>query len=53
MVEYTDLVVGAIGGRGNVVLVAQSLGGFTALLVAFSGPGRVAGLRERDDPPAR
>jgi Alpha/beta hydrolase family len=32
--EYTQLVVGATGGRGNVVLVAQSLGGFTAPLVA-------------------
>jgi surfactin synthase thioesterase subunit len=25
--EHTDLVVGAIGGRADVVLVAQSLGG--------------------------
>src|SRR5215468_4618939 len=32
--EYTDLVVDALEGRGNVVLVAQSLGGFTAPLVA-------------------
>src|SRR4029077_298698 len=37
--EYTDLVVGAIGGRGNVVLVAQSLGGFTAPLVGARVPG--------------
>ena len=36
--EYTDLVVGAIGGRGNVVLVAQSLGGYTAPLVAARVP---------------
>jgi Alpha/beta hydrolase family len=36
--EYTDLVVGAIGGRGNVVLAAQSLGGFTAPLVAARVP---------------
>ena len=36
--EYTDLVAGAIGGRGNVVLVAQSLGGFTAPLVAAKVP---------------
>ena len=28
--EYADLVVAAIGDRTNVVLVAQSLGGFTA-----------------------
>ena len=38
--EYTDLVVGAIGGRGNVTLVAQSLGGFTAPLVAAKIPVR-------------
>jgi len=36
--EYADLVVGAIGGRGNVVLAAQSLGGFTAPLVAARVP---------------
>src|SRR5256884_544339 len=36
--EYTDQVVGAIGGRGDVVLVAQSLGGFTAPLVAAKVP---------------
>jgi pimeloyl-ACP methyl ester carboxylesterase len=32
--EYARLVVSAIGGRNGVVLVAQSLGGFTAPLVA-------------------
>lgn len=31
--NYADIVVGAIGTRANVVLVAQSLGGFTAPLV--------------------
>jgi pimeloyl-ACP methyl ester carboxylesterase len=31
--DYAELVADAIGGRGNVVLVAQSLGGFTAPLV--------------------
>jgi len=36
--EYTDLVVDAIGGRGNVVLAAQSLGGFTAPMVAARVP---------------
>ena len=36
--EYTDLVIDAIGGRGNVVLVAQSLGAFTAPLVAAKIP---------------
>jgi Alpha/beta hydrolase family len=32
--EYTGLVIDAIGARDDVVLVAQSLGGFTAPLVA-------------------
>jgi len=32
--EYTRLVTSAIGDRRNVVLVAQSLGGFTAPLAA-------------------
>jgi pimeloyl-ACP methyl ester carboxylesterase len=31
--EYADLVDSAIGGRNDVVLVAQSLGGFTAAMV--------------------
>jgi hypothetical protein len=34
--EYASLVADAIGDRANVVLVAQSLGGFTAPLVATS-----------------
>jgi pimeloyl-ACP methyl ester carboxylesterase len=38
--EYADLVVRAIGGRDDVVLVAQSLGGFTAPLVAAKVPLR-------------
>jgi Alpha/beta hydrolase family len=32
--EYADLVAAAAGGRDDVVLVAQSLGGFTAPLAA-------------------
>jgi hypothetical protein len=35
--EYTSLVTGAIGGRDDMVLVAQSLGGFTAPLVVRDG----------------
>lgn len=35
---YADLVVAAIGTRTNVVLVAQSMGGFTAALVAARVP---------------
>ena len=38
--EYARLVVDAIGGRDDVVLVAQSLGGFTAPLVAAKVPLR-------------
>ena len=38
--EYARLVVGAIGGRDDAVLVAQSLGGFTAPLVAAAVPVR-------------
>ena len=33
LADYTDCVVRAIGQRSNVILVAQSLGGFTAPLV--------------------
>jgi hypothetical protein len=38
--EYARLVTDAIGGRDDVVLVAQSLGGFTAPLVATTVPLR-------------
>ena len=38
--EYTDLVVSAIDGREDVVLVAASIGGFTAPLVAEKVPVR-------------
>jgi pimeloyl-ACP methyl ester carboxylesterase len=38
LAEYTRLVTSAIGARRNVVLVAQSLGGFTAPLVAAKVP---------------
>ncbi|HXN31461.1 MAG TPA: alpha/beta fold hydrolase [Polyangiaceae bacterium] len=37
---YADAVVRAIGARANVVLVAQSLGGFTAPLVCAGVPVR-------------
>jgi Alpha/beta hydrolase family len=36
--EYANLVESAIGGRENVTLVAMSLGGFTAPLVAAKVP---------------
>lgn len=38
--EYTRIVVDAIGERDDVVLVAQSLGGFTAPLAAAKVPVR-------------
>jgi len=40
LAEYAGLVTDAIGGHANVVLVAQSLGGFTAPLVAAKVPLR-------------
>ncbi|NEE04167.1 alpha/beta fold hydrolase [Phytoactinopolyspora halotolerans] len=36
--EYVDVVVDAIGDRGNVVVVGHSLGGFTAPLVCARVP---------------
>ena len=39
--EYADLVEAAIGERSDVVLVAQSLGGFTAPMVAARRPVRM------------
>jgi len=42
LAEYADLVASAAAGRDNVVLVAQSLGGFTAPLAAARCP--VAGI---------
>lgn len=38
LAEYTDAVVKAIGGRRPIVLVAQSMGGFTAPLVCARVP---------------
>ena len=38
LAEYTDVVVEAIGGRSPIVLVAQSMGGFTAPLVCERVP---------------
>src|SRR5215471_18860652 len=42
LAEYADIVASAAGGRDNVVLVAQSLGGFTAPMAAARYP--VAGI---------
>jgi pimeloyl-ACP methyl ester carboxylesterase len=38
LAEYTDAVVEAIGDRGDLVVVAQSMGGFTAPLVCARVP---------------
>ena len=38
LAEYTDVVVDAIGDRSDLVVVAQSLGGFTAPLVCARLP---------------
>ncbi|HTK17138.1 MAG TPA: alpha/beta hydrolase [Acidimicrobiia bacterium] len=38
LAEYTDTVVDAIGDRSDLVLVAQSMGGFTAPLVCARVP---------------
>src|SRR4051812_8172811 len=38
LAEYTDVVVSAIGDRTDLVLVAQSMGGFTAPLVCERVP---------------
>ena len=42
--EYAGIVAGAIGDRTDVVLAAQSLGGFTAPLVATAVPVRAVVL---------
>ena len=39
--EYTDLVLAAMGDRDDVVLVAQSMGAFTAPMVCARGPVRL------------
>jgi len=39
--EYTDLVLAAIADREDVVLVAQSMGAFTAPMVCARGPVRL------------
>jgi len=41
---YAKLVIGAIGKRRDVTLVAQSLGGFTAALVCARAPKKVRRL---------
>ena len=40
LAAYADIVIGAIAERSDVILVAQSLGGFTAPLVCAHAPVR-------------
>ena len=51
--EYAGLVTAAIGSRRDVVLVAQSMGGFTAPMVCTARPREPAGPGQRHDPGAR
>jgi pimeloyl-ACP methyl ester carboxylesterase len=39
--EYADLVVAAIDGRGDAIVVAQSLGGFSAVMASTRSPVRL------------
>jgi pimeloyl-ACP methyl ester carboxylesterase len=41
LAEYADAVVDAVGSRSDLVVVAQSLGGFTAPLVCARVPARL------------
>jgi pimeloyl-ACP methyl ester carboxylesterase len=41
LAAYADIVIGAIAERSDVILVAQSLGGFTAPLVCARSPVRM------------
>jgi pimeloyl-ACP methyl ester carboxylesterase len=41
LAAYADIVANAIAGRGDTILVAQSLGGFTAPLVCARAPVRM------------
>jgi pimeloyl-ACP methyl ester carboxylesterase len=41
LAEYADTVVDAVGDRTDLIVVAQSLGGFTAPLVCDRVPGRL------------
>ena len=41
LTEYADTVVNAIGDRRGLIVVAQSLGGFTAPLVAVRVPAEL------------
>ena len=49
--DYAAIVVRAIGDRAGVILVAQSLGGFTAPLVCARVPVRMLVLPRQDHGP--
>src|SRR5688500_4130445 len=42
LAEYASVISDAIGDRRDVVLVAQSMGAFSAPMAAAAEPGRVA-----------
>src|SRR5690349_2702898 len=42
LAEYADTITRAIGDRSGVVLVAQSMGAFSAPIAAAAVPGQVA-----------
>jgi alpha-beta hydrolase superfamily lysophospholipase len=48
--EYAEAVVEAVGDRGDLIVVAQSFGGFTAPPGLRPGAGRPAGAAGRDGP---
>ena len=52
LAEYADWTAASIRGRTDVVLVAQSFGGFTAPLVCERAARRPDRSPERDDPEA-
>ena len=52
LAAYADIVIHAIAERSDVILVAQSLAGFTAPLVCARSRAD-ARIRECDDPQAR
>jgi hypothetical protein len=52
LAAYADIVTRAIAERSDVVLVAQSLAGFTVPLVCARAPVRTV-VFERDDPKTR
>ena len=49
--EYADVVVDAVGARPDLIVVAQSLAGFTAPTASASRPTRWTAATSRSEPP--